>query len=93
MLGQGPSKQGYMASYVYMDREIMHIAHGQMHLSEGRVPEKEDEVVVSEYFLSTYGHCRGKGDVCLHFCPVKSRIDAVDGTCLCRLLRICSFQE
>ncbi len=62
MLGQEPSKQGYTASYVYIDREIMHIAHGQMRLSEVRVPEKADEVVVSEYFLIVFGNDAGVGD-------------------------------
>lgn len=33
-----------------------------MHLSECRVPEKADEVVVSEYFLSAYGNNVGVGD-------------------------------
>lgn len=56
MLGQELSKQGYTASYVYMDREMMYIARVQMHLSEGRFLKKTNEVVVSEYFLSAYGN-------------------------------------
>ena len=31
----------------------MYIARDQMKLLEGRLPPKEDEVVVSRYFLST----------------------------------------
>ena len=50
------SEQGYNASYVYCDEEMMYIAHSQMNLLEGRIPEKANEVVVSEYFLSTYGN-------------------------------------
>ena len=33
-----------------------------MKLLEGRVPEKANEVVVSEYFLSTYGNNAKIGD-------------------------------
>ena len=55
-LGQEHSEQGYHASYVYCDGEMMYIARDQMNLLEGRVPEKANEVVVSEYFLSTYGN-------------------------------------
>lgn len=55
-LGQEHSEQGYHASYVYCDGEMMYIARDQMNLLEGRVPEKASEVVVSEYFLSTYGN-------------------------------------
>ena len=61
-LGEELSEQGYHASYVYCDAEMMDIAHDQMNLLEGRVPEKADEVVVSEYFLATYGNNAGIGD-------------------------------
>ena len=56
MLGQESSDQGYTASYVYMDKEMMYIARDQMNLVEGRVPEKENEIAVSKYFLSAYGN-------------------------------------
>ena len=56
MLGEELSEQGYHASYVYCDAQMMEIARAQMELSEGRVPEKANEVAVSEYFLSTYGN-------------------------------------
>lgn len=55
-LGEELSEQGYHAVYFYYDEEMMDIAHNQMNLLEGRVPEKKNEVVVSEYFLSTYGN-------------------------------------
>ena len=38
------------------DAQMMEITKAQMELLEGRVPEKANEVVVSEYFLSTYGN-------------------------------------
>lgn len=41
---------------------MMEIAKAQMNLLEGRVPEKANEVVVSEYFLSTYGNNAKIGD-------------------------------
>ena len=62
MLGEELSEQGYHASYVYCDAQMMEIAKAQMNLLEGRVPEKVNEVVVSEYFLSTYGNNAKIGD-------------------------------
>ena len=41
---------------------LIHISKAQMELLEGRVPEKANEVVVSEYFLSTYGTNAKIGD-------------------------------
>ena len=52
-LGEELSEQGYHASYVYCDAQMMEIAKAQMNLLEGRVPEKANEDVVSQYFLST----------------------------------------
>ncbi len=62
VLGEELSEQGYHASYVYCDAQMMEITKAQMELLEGRVPEKANEVVVSEYFLSTYGHNAKIGD-------------------------------
>ena len=62
MLGEELSEQGYHASYVYCDAQMMVITKAQMNLLEGRVPEKANEVVVSEYFLSTYGNNAKIGD-------------------------------
>lgn len=62
MLGEELSEQGYHTSYVYCDAQMMEIIKAQMELLEGRVPEKANEVVVSEYFLSTYGNNARIGD-------------------------------
>lgn len=62
MLGEELSEQGYHASYVYCDAQMMEITKAQMELLEGRVPEKANEVVVSEYFLSAYGNNAKIGD-------------------------------
>ena len=62
MLDEELSEQGYHASYVYCDAQMMEITKAQMNLLEGRVPEKANEVVVSEYFLSTYGNNAKIGD-------------------------------
>lgn len=62
MLGEELSEQGYHASYVYCDVQMMEITKAQMELLEGRVPEKANEVVVSKYFLSTYGNNAKIGD-------------------------------
>ena len=62
MLGEELSEQGYHTSYVYCDAQMMEITKAQMELLEGRVPEKANEVVVSEYFLSTYGNNAKIGD-------------------------------
>ena len=55
LLGQEHSEQGYNASYVYCDSDMIHIARGQMELVKGTLPERANEVAVSEYFLSAYG--------------------------------------
>ena len=62
MLGEELSEQGYHASYVYNDAEMMEIGRDQMKLLEGNLPQKANEIVVSEYFLSTYGHNAKIGD-------------------------------
>ena len=62
MLGEELSEQGYHASYVYNDAEMMEIGRDQMKLLEGNLPQKANEVVVSKYFLSTYGHNAKIGD-------------------------------
>ena len=55
LLGQEHSEQGYNASYVYCDSDMMYIARSQMELVKGELPAQADEVAVSEYFLSAYG--------------------------------------
>lgn len=55
LLGQEHSERGYNASYVYCDSDMMYIARSQMELVKGELPERENEVAVSEYFLSAYG--------------------------------------
>ena len=55
LLGQEHSRQGYNASYVYCDSDMMYIARSQMELVKGRLPELANEIAVSEYFLSAYG--------------------------------------
>ena len=62
MLGEELSEQGYHASYVYNDAEMMEIGRDQMKLLEGNLPQKANEVVVSEYFLSTDGNNAKIGD-------------------------------
>ncbi len=55
LLGQEHSEQGYNASYVYCDSDMVYIARSQMELVKGELPAKANEVAVSEYFLSAYG--------------------------------------
>ncbi len=62
LLGQEHSEQGYNASYVYCDSDMMYIARSQMELVKGKLPEQINEVAVSEYFLSTYGLGTGIGE-------------------------------
>jgi len=62
LLGQEHSPGGYNASYVYCDRDMMYIARGQMELTEGRLPKRADEIVVSTYFLNAYGSNARIGD-------------------------------
>ncbi len=62
LLGQEHSEQGYNASYVYCDSDMIYIARSQMELVKGELPEGENEVAVSEYFLSSYGSNAGIGE-------------------------------
>lgn len=62
MLGKEQAGQGYHASYVYCDEEMIYIARSQMELVNGRLPEKFKEIAVSEYFLSVYGAGAQIGD-------------------------------
>jgi len=55
LLGQEHSEQGYNASYVYCDSDMIYIARSQMELVKGELPVQANEVAVSEYFLSAYG--------------------------------------
>ena len=52
LLGQEHSEQGYNASYVYCDSDMVYIARSQMELVKGELPTQANEVAVSEYFLS-----------------------------------------
>ena len=63
LLGQEHSEQGYNASYVYCDSDMMYIARSQMELVKGELPTQANEVAVSEYFLSTYGLGAGIGEM------------------------------
>lgn len=62
LLGQEHSEQGYNASYVYCDSDMMYIARSQMELVKGELPTQANEIAVSEYFLSTYGLGAGIGE-------------------------------
>ena len=55
LLGQEHSEQGYNASYVYCDSDMVYIARSQMELVKGELPAQAKEVAVSEYFLTAYG--------------------------------------
>ena len=55
LLGQEHSEQGFNASYVYCDSDMIYIARNQMELVKGKLPVQANEVAVSENFLSTYG--------------------------------------
>ena len=55
LLGQEPDRQGYHASYVYCDSEMLYIARNQMELVKGQLPRQSNEIAVSEYFFTVYG--------------------------------------
>ena len=57
----------------------MYIARDQMKLLEGRLPQKEDEVVVSRYFLSNYAADAGIGEkvkMCIRDSPWRGDLTA-----------------
>lgn len=48
LLEQEHSEQGYNASYVYCDSDMVYIARSQMELVKGELPAKANEVAVSD---------------------------------------------
>lgn len=54
IMGTENSKQGFNASFSYADAALMYTARNQMKLTEGKLPEKEDEIVISADWLSKY---------------------------------------
>lgn len=54
LAGTEHSQQGYHGSYAYCDGEMLYTGREQMRLIKGRLPEKENEIAVSQSWLSRY---------------------------------------
>lgn len=54
VIGEERCKQGFIGSYVYMDTSMLYMARNQVKLNEGSLPDKQDEIVVSETWLKKY---------------------------------------
>lgn len=54
MLGTENDAQGFTASFAYADAALIYTARNQIKLEEGELPENENEIVVSEVWLSKY---------------------------------------
>ena len=54
MLGTENDAQGFRASFAYADAALIYTARNQIKLAEGELPENENEIVVSEVWLSKY---------------------------------------
>lgn len=54
MLGTENDAQGFTASFAYADAALIYTARNQIKLTEGELPENENEIVVSEVWLSKY---------------------------------------
>lgn len=55
-------KNGFYGSFLYMDEAMMYIARQQVQFEEGKLPEKENEVVVSHDWLKEYRLHKKVGD-------------------------------
>lgn len=54
LLGSEKSDDGFTASYVYADNDMMHIARQQMELINGKHPQRDNDILVSELWLDKY---------------------------------------
>lgn len=55
-------KKGFYGSFLYMDEAMLYIARQQVQFEEGKLPEKENEVVVSHDWLKEYRLHKKVGD-------------------------------
>lgn len=62
LIGTQPSARGFTASFIYADQDMMYIGRQQMKLVHGRLPERADEIAVSESFQKEYAADAGIGD-------------------------------
>lgn len=62
LLGTEESEQGYTGTFLYADKAMMYIGRGQMVLKTGHMPEKEDEIAVSEAWVEAFAKGTQTGD-------------------------------
>ena len=54
MYGEEVSTQGFKGFFAYTDKETLYMAHSQMKLADGDLPEEKNEIVVSKEWLSKF---------------------------------------
>ena len=62
IVGEKESSKGFTGSFSYVNNDMMYMMRSQMKLTEGDLPQKENEILVSKIWLSKYYPSAGVGD-------------------------------
>lgn len=62
IVGEKESSKGFTGSFSYVNNDMMYMMRSQMKLTEGNLPQKENEILVSKIWLSKYYPSAGVGD-------------------------------
>ena len=62
IFGEERDSNGYNASYVYCDKDMIYTARNQLNLVSGEIPLKKNEIAVSNGWLSKYNSNKKIGD-------------------------------
>ena len=62
IVGEKESSKGFTGSFAYANSDMMYMMRSQMKLTEGNLPQKENEILVSKIWLSKYYPSAGVGD-------------------------------
>lgn len=62
IFGEERDSNGYNASYVYCDKDMIYTARNQLNLVSGEIPLRKNEIAVSNGWLSKYNSNKKIGD-------------------------------
>lgn len=62
LIGEELSSQGFHGSFVYADEAMMYIGRQQLKLTDGSLPKKANEIIVSKNWLKKYAPNANVGD-------------------------------
>lgn len=62
IVGEKESSKGFTGSFAYANNDMMYMMRSQMKLTDGNLPQKENEILVSKIWLSKYYPSAGVGD-------------------------------